>query len=111
MSTNHLTARVGAEPTWTLPWTVETSQNVFSNYDTSSGFTFTMTLTNEAGTDVVTKTTGITGADGSVAIAIAVDELEIAAALYTLHLRARETATSKDSDYSPESPVTVNIIP
>lgn len=102
------TYRRGAErPNLTLPWQEQTAAATWTDLDLSSGFTFTATLTNTAGTVVVTKTTGITGANGSVTIAWAADELDIAPTTYTLHVRA--TTGGVDRDYSPADPVKIII--
>lgn len=106
------TYRRGAEdPDLTLPWQEETSQDVWGNLDLSDGYTFTLTLTAlGASSATVTKTSGITGADGSVAVVWAVDDLDIAEGLYVLDLRARETATSKDRDYRPGDQIRIQIV-
>ena len=100
------TYRAGAElPGLTLPWQEETAQGVWTDLDLSSGYTFTLTLLDRSGATALTKTTNITGANGSVAVAWAADDLALTAGTYTLHLRARETATSKDRDYSTDNPL------
>lgn len=104
------TYRAGAElPGLTLPWQEETAQGVWSDLDLSSGYTFTLTMLDSAGTAALTKTTGITGASGSVAIAWAAGELDLDPGTYALHVRAREVATSKDRDYSPSQPIRIAI--
>lgn len=110
MSTNRFTYRAGAElPGLTLPWQEETAQNTWTNLDLSSGYTFTLTLVDADGTTALTKTTNITGADGSVTVTWAVDELDITAGEYELRLRAREVASSKDRDYAPADPIQIVI--
>lgn len=103
--------KAGAElPGLTLPWQEELTRNTYTDLDLSSGYTFSLTLTGlGASTAALTKTTGITGAVGSVSVAWAADELDLAAGVYKLELRARETATSKDRDYSPSNPPVVQI--
>lgn len=86
-------------PTLTLPWQTETAANTWSDLDLSSGYTFSLTLTNSAGTVVVTKTSGIAGANGSVVITWATDDLDIAEGMYVFELVATETATSKTRTY------------
>lgn len=108
---NTFVYRRGAElPGLTLPWQEETAANTYTDLDLSSGYTFTLTLEDSDGTTTLTKTTGITGSDGSVAVAWAVDDLDIALGTYALRLRANETATSKDRDYSPEDPIRLIIV-
>lgn len=103
--------QAGAElPSLTLPWQEETAQGVFTDLDLSSGYTFTLTLTPPSGTIALTKTTNITGQDGSVLVSWAAGELDLPTVVYKLRLRARETATSKDRDYSPRSPVLLQIV-
>lgn len=65
------------------------------NPDFSSGYTFKVVVKNAAGTTVLTKTTGITGASGGViTVAWAAGELNIAPGLYTAHLiRTRTSGT------------------
>lgn len=102
--------QAGAElPGLTLPWQEETAQNVFEDLDMTTGYTFTLTLTNGSATPVLTKTTGITGGDGFVAISWAPDDLKKPVGQYALRLRARETSTSKDRDYSPGDLVRIRI--
>ena len=111
MSTDQFTYVAGAElPGLTLPWKEELTADTWTDLDLSSGYTFTLTLTDTAGTVALTKTTNITGADGSVTVAWAVDDLDQTTGIYTLRLRARETATSKDRDYRPDNPITINIV-
>jgi len=106
------TYEAGAElPGLTLPWQEETAANVFTDLDLSSGYTFTLTLTSTAGgAAVLTKTTGITGTATGATVAWAVGELDVAVGPYEMRLRARETATSKDRDYSPGDPVIIEIV-
>lgn len=106
-----VTYRAGAElPGLTLPWQEELTQNVWTDLDLSSGYTFTLTLTDPAGTVTLTKTTNITGTTTGATVAWATGELDIATGTYVLHLRARETATSKDRDFSPAQPVKIVIV-
>lgn len=73
--------------------------------DYSSGYTFTCVVANTAGTTLVTKTTGITGATGGV-ITVAFTGAELAAGTvtatyeapteYRLYLTPRRTADSSD---------------
>lgn len=99
------------DPDLTLPWQEETSQDVWEDLNLSSGYTFTLTLTPLGSTTAtVTKTSGITGGDGSVAVVWAVDELDIALNTYALNLTARETATSKDRSYRPDDPILISIV-
>jgi len=110
MSTNRFIYRAGAElPGLTLPWQTETSQDVYTDLDLSSGYTFTVTLTDSAGAVQLTKTSDIVGFDGSVVVTWAEDDLDLTPGDYTLHLRAFETVTSKDRDYAPNDPVMVTI--
>lgn len=105
------TYRAGAElPGLTLPWQEETAQGTWTDLDLSSGYTFTLTLVDASGTTVLTKTTGITGANGSVVVTWATDDLAITTGSYVLYLRARETATTKDRDYSPSNPIRMTIV-
>ena len=111
MATNTFTYRAGAElPGLTLPWQTETTANTYEDLDLSSGYTFTLTLVDVTGADALTKTTNIAGADGSVVVTWATDDLALTAGQYTLKLRAREVATSKDRDYAPGSPITIVIV-
>ena len=112
MATDSFVYKRGAElPGLTLPWQEETAQGVFADLDLTSGWSFTLRLINRATQQVaVTKTTGITGFDGGVVVTWATDELDIPAGVYRLRLRARENATSRDRDYSPASPPTIQIV-
>ena len=111
MSTNTFTYRAGAElPTMTLGWNEETAQDVWTALDLSSGYTFTLTLVNTAGTIALTKTTNITGTATGVTVVWATDDLDQTVGEYQLRLRARETATSKDRDYAPARPIVINIV-
>ncbi len=110
MSTNHFTYKAGAElPGLTLPWQEELTADTWTDLDLSSGYTFTLTLVDSTGTTQLTKTTNLTGNNGSVTVAWATGELDLTAGVYTLHLRAREVATSKDRDYAPGRPVQLTI--
>lgn len=103
--------RAGAElPGLTLPWQEETSQGVWTNLDLSSGWTFTLTLVDSDGVTQLSKTTNIFGADGSVVVTWAVDDLNLTVGTYSLYLRAREVATDKDRDYRPASPIKIQIV-
>lgn len=97
-------------PGLTLPWQTETAQNTYTDLDLSAGHTFSLTLTNSAGTAELTKTSGITGNNGSVVIDWAVDELDIAEALYDFELVATETATGKTRTYRRGERVSLRII-
>lgn len=99
-------------PGLTLPWQTETAQGVWTDLDLSSGYTFTLTLISDAdGTTALTKTTNLTGANGSVVIAWATGDLALTAGnTYTMRLVAREVATSKDRSYSPDRPIKVRIV-
>ena len=112
MSANIFTYERGAElPSLTLPWQEETAQDTWTDLDLSGGtHTFTLTLVDRSGTTVLTKTSGITGNNGSVSVVWAVDELDIAEGTYKMFLRARETATTKDRDYRPGNPLHVKIV-
>lgn len=104
------TYRRGAErPGLVLPWKTETSAGVFTDLDLSSGYTFSLTLTLVSdGTTALTKTTGITGANGSVSVSWAADELDIATGMYRLDLRA--TTGGLDRDYRPGRQIEIQII-
>lgn len=103
------TYRRGAErPNITLPWQEETSQGVWADLDLSSGYTFVATLTRiDDGTTALTKTSSITGADGSVTIVWAADELDIPPGSHRLNVRA--TNSSLDRDHSPDAPTEIII--
>lgn len=104
--------RQGSElPDLTLPWQEQTGIRTWTDLDLTSGYTFTLTLTDHNGKVQLTKTTGITGYDGSVVVAWAVGELDLAVGPYTLRLRANETGTSKDRDYYPDDPPILEITP
>lgn len=105
------TYRTGAErPSLTLPWQEQLTATTWGDLDLSTGYTFTLELVDDAGTAQLTKTSGITGQDGSVVVTWAVGELALTVGDYALHLRANETATNADRDYSPDEPVTVRIV-
>ena len=102
------TYRTGAErPTLTLPWQEQTAAYTWTDLDLSSGYTFSLTLVDEDGTTALTKTTNITGANGSVVVTWAADDLALDAGTYTLNLRA--TTSSLDRDYSPGDPIKIRI--
>ena len=110
MATSTFTYRAGAElPGLTLPWQEELTAGAFTDLDLSTGYTFTLILVAANGTVGLSKTTGITGAVGSAVVAWATGELDIATGSYQLELRARETATSKDRDCRPGSPIRITI--
>lgn len=111
MSTNEFTYRVGAElPGLILPWQEETAPDVWTDINFTTGYTFTLELV-RLGAVVVSKTSGLTGALGKVIVSWDVGQLAIAVGAYSLKLRARETATTKDRDYSPDVPVVLKIVP
>ena len=106
-----VTYEAGAElPGLTLPWQEELTQNVWTDLDLSSGYTFSLRLVNSANVDTLTKTTNITGTTTGVTVAWATGELAIDTGVYTMRLRATETATSKDRDYRPGDPVRISIV-
>lgn len=109
----NVTMRRGAElPGLWLPWQEETAPNVWADLDLSSGWTFSLDLQFPNGRSALSapKTSGITGADGYVVIAWAAGDLDLAPnRRYLFKLRARETATSRDRDYSPDRWPTVTI--
>lgn len=92
----------GAElPFVRLPIDEEVAPKTYEPLDLSSGYTFTIELVNTI-TGVDTEPSAVvTGHDGYMQVAWAVDDLDIAAGDYELRVRARETATSKDRDWSP----------
>ena len=99
----------GAElPGLTLPWSTETSANVWTPLDLSSGYTFSLRLVNSLGVDTLTKTTNITGTSTGVTVAWVAGDLAIAPDTYTLRLRA--TTGSFDRDYSPANPIKIVIV-
>lgn len=78
------------------PWVATITVNGTA-YDYSSGYTFTVLLLDKAGTTVLTKTTGITGAaSGVVTVAWAVDDFDLAPGAYTVLLTIRRTSDSKE---------------
>ncbi len=93
-------ARGAEEPGLTLYWDEETSQDVWTPLDLSSGYTFELNLYSR-GRAILTKTTGIAGAIGAVVVSWGVGELDIQRGTYALALRANETASGKDRDYDP----------
>lgn len=102
------TFRRGAtRPNITLPWQEEIAQNVWADLNLSTGYTFVLELVRNA-TVALTKTTGITGTDGSVTVAWAAGELALTVGTYQLNLRA--TSGGLDRDYSPDSPVRIKIV-
>lgn len=102
--------RRGAElPSITLPWKTETAPKVYTNLDLSDGYTFALTLDGPG--DAITPSAVVTGGDGFVTIAWAVDDLDITPGLYLVGLRANETITGKDRDYEPTEAVYVRVIP
>ena len=96
-------------PALQLPWQEESAANTFTNLDLSSGYTFVVSLIADDGTSNATSPV-VTGADGSVSVAWAVDDLALTAGTYTLKLVATETATSKDRTHSPNDPVRIHIV-
>jgi hypothetical protein len=102
MATGPITRFVNDEqPDW-----VETITSNGVTADYSSGYTFTVTIINQAGTTLLTKTTGITGATGG-QITVAFTGAELAAALvtatfaadnviYQMRLTPRRTSDSSD---------------
>lgn len=112
MTATIFTYRAGAElPNLTLPWQEEVSPgDTWTNLDLSSGYTFTLTLVDSSGTTQLTKTTNITGADGSVTVDWANDDLDLSTGIYTMYLRANENGTSHDRDYRPANPIQIRIV-
>ena len=109
MASNTVTYAAGDEyPTLTLPWQEELSQGVWTDLDLSSGWTFAVTLTHTDGS-TESPSPVVTGADGSVNIAWAADDLAIATGVWELSLVASETASSKQRSYSPGDPVRITI--
>lgn len=106
MSASTRTYRQGQElPSYAVAWSDENGDLL----DLSSG-TFQLELINAAGTAVVTKTTGITGAATSpnVTAAWATDELDIATGEYTVRLR--HTDSGADRDFRPDDPPILRIV-
>lgn len=99
-------------PALTLPWQEETSQGVWTDLDLSSGYTFSLTLTllvrsGTSSTAALTKTTNITGNDGSVTVTWAAGELALTPGEYELQLTA--TTGGVDRSYSPGNPIKIHI--
>ena len=110
MATDLFIYRSGAEnPGIVCPWSYESAANTWTALDLSTGFTFSLTLTDSAGTVALTKTTNITGTSTGFTIAWATGELVLTVGLYTMNVRVTETATSLDRDYRPGNPVRVQI--
>ena len=110
MASNTFVYKRGAElPGLTLPWQEQLTASTWGDLDLTTGYTFTVSLKDSAGT-VTTPSTTPTGFNGGVTIAWATGALDITAGLYQLHVRARETATSKDRDYSPADPPLIRIV-
>ena len=112
MAANLFVYRAGAEaPGLVLSWKYESALNTWTNLDLSSGYTFTLTLISDAdGSTALTKTTNLTGGNGTVTVAWASGDLAIATGSYTLKLRANETATGADRDYNPGNPIRIQIV-
>ena len=109
MASNRITYRAGDElPTLTCPWQEELSQGVWTDLDLTGAYTFAVTLTHTDGS-TESPSPVITGADGSVNIAWATDDLAIATGVWTMSLVASETASSKQRSYSPSDPVRITI--
>jgi hypothetical protein len=109
MSTTFTYRRAAERPGLVLPWQTETAQGTWTNLDLSTGYTFTLTLISSAGATTLSKTSGITGANGSVSISWAAAELDITEGVYTLHLRARD-GSNFDRDYRPSDPLQIVIV-
>ena len=78
-----------------LPAWVETVTVNGTTYDYSSGWTFSVTLTDAGGTVGLTKTTNITGAvSGVITVAWATNELDLAEGTYRAVLVASRTSDS-----------------
>lgn len=79
--------------------------------DFSTGFTFTVKLSQD-GTTVVTKTTGITGSATipNIRIAWDVDELDITPGVYEMWVYARDGA-DRDRVFRPADPPLIRIVP
>jgi len=97
-------------PGLTLPWEEQLTATTWANLDLSTGYTFTLRLVDSDNVDVLTKTTNITGADGSVVVAWAVGDLDLTPGTYTLRLSALETGTGKNRTHSPGDPVRIVIV-
>jgi len=100
--------RSDAKPDLTLPWEEETAQGSYSSLDMSTGYTFALTLVGLDGTTALTKSTNITGADGSVTIVWDVGDLDIAAGTYELRLTVTD-ALSKPRHHEPDEPLLIQI--
>lgn len=109
MSTT-FTYRRGAErPTITLPWQEQTGLSTWADLDLSTGYTFSLALSKENdGTTALTKTTGVTGQNGSVLVSWEADDLDIEPGTYQLKLRA--TTGGLDRDYAPGNPPRIVIV-
>ena len=110
MASNLIVYTRGDEyPGLTLPWQYESTANTWTDLDLSSGYTFVATLISAAGTSNALDAT-VTGANGSVGIGWAADDLDLAPGVYTLKLVASHTATSNERSYSPGNPVRIQIV-
>ena len=80
------------DPAYAVSWLT----NAGATIDFSTGYTFELKLKNEAGTDVLTKTSNITGAatTPNVIAAWAANELNITPGVYFVHLKANHHAQS-----------------
>lgn len=110
MASNTVTYTAGDEfPGLTLPWLYESSSGVWSSLDLSSAYTFVLTLVAADGTSNATSAT-VTGADGSVSIGWAADDLVLDAGVYSLKLIASHTSSGNERSYSPGDPVRIIIV-
>ena len=102
-----------ALPSLTLPWQEQLtggSNPTWGDLDLSSGYTFTLTLTDTDATVGLTKTTNIVGLTTGVRVDWAVGDLDLTVGMtYDLELEALETGTGKSRDYEPSDSVRIAI--
>ena len=88
--------RSAQNPVLTLEWEEQTGDQVWTPLDLTGG-TFSLTIYDRSGDLQVTKTTGITGADGSVEVQWGASDLDLASGRYAVYLRE----TTQSRDYEP----------
>lgn len=103
------TYKAGDElPGLTFPWQEETAPDTFTDLDLSSGYTCTVTLVDRTGTETTPSAT-VAGYGGGVTVDWATGDLDDAGT-YTLLVKAREIATSKDRTWNPLDLPTIRIV-
>lgn len=94
------------DPAYAVEWRDGTGELI----DFSTGYTFTVSLIDGAGTTALTKATGIAGAATrpNITVAWSANELDLTPGFYRLHLKA--TVAGRDRVFKPGHPDIIQIV-